>query len=284
MSNVSQKKLLSLYGLKWNPFQPDVPPEAIYRRNDLNSFIWRVENLVMDGGIALVSGDPGHGKSVALRLIHEQLKALRDITVARIDRPQSGLSDFYRELGDLFGIELRSSNRYGGFQSLRKKWRQHIDSTLLRPVLLIDEAQAMQTMALTELRLLLADEFDSRRILTVVLAGDMRFLDRLKDQELLPFARRIRTHLVMGSLPDEEMRKMLEHALLAAGNNQVMTPGVIEAVVAHSLGNPSTMMNTADELLSRAIASEKNQVDEKIFFELYQTPKNRSNKNSAARS
>lgn len=283
MSNVGSKKLMSLYGIKWNPFQPDVPPEALYRRSDLNSFIWRVENLVMDGGIALVSGDPGHGKSVALRLVYEQLKTLREITVARVDRPQSGLADFYRELGELFGVELRSSNRYGGFQSLRKKWRQHIDSTLLRPVLLIDEAQAMQTLALTELRLLLADEFDSRRILTVILAGDMRLCDRLKDQELQPFARRIRTQLIMGALSDEEMRKMLDHALLAAGNKQLMTSVAIDAVVAHSLGSPSVMMNTSDELLARAVASEKTQVDEKLFFEMYETPKSRPNKNPATR-
>lgn len=274
---------MSLYGLKWNPFQPEVPPEALYRRNDLNAFIWRVENLVMDGGIALVSGDPGHGKSVALRLIYEQLRGLRELTVARIDRPQSGLSDFYRELGELFGVELRTSNRYGGFQSLRKRWRQHIDSTLLRPVLLIDEAQSMQSLALTELRLLLADEFDSRRILTVILAGDMRLNDRLKDQELLPFSRRIRTHLILGPLPDEDLRKMMEHALLAAGNKQLMTAGVIDAVIAHSLGSPSTMMNTADELLARAIANEKTQVDEKLFFELYETPKSRPIKNAATR-
>lgn len=168
--SASNKKLMSLFGLKWNPFQPDVPTEALYRRTEIQSLIFRVENLVMDGGIACVTGDSGYGKSVALRLIDEQLKGIREVTVVRIDRPQSGLLDFYRELGDLFGVQLRVSNRYGGFQALRKKWRQHIDSTLLRPVLLIDEAQAMQTVTLSELRILLSDEFDSRRILTVVLA------------------------------------------------------------------------------------------------------------------
>lgn len=279
----SHKKLMSLFGLKWNPFQPDVPTEAIYRRPEINSLIFRVENLVMDGGIACVMGDSGYGKSVALRLINEQLKDLRDVTVARMDRPQSGLTDFYRELGDLFGVQLRVSNRYGGFQALRKKWRHHIESTLLRPVLLIDEAQSMQTMALSELRLMLADEFDSKRILTVVLAGDMRLAERLKDIELVPLGRRIRTRVILAPMSDEEMSKMMGHALAAAGNKNLMTSGVIDAIVTHSLGSPATMMAIADELLAKAVATEKMQIDEKLFFEAYDSPKRGSNKAAQGR-
>ncbi len=279
--SLNNKKLMSLFGLKWNPFQADVPTEALYRRAEIQSLIFRVENLVMDGGIACVMGESGYGKSVALRLVDEQLKGLREVTVARLDRPQSSMADFYRELGDLFGVSLRVSNRYGGFQALRKRWRQHIESTLLRPVLLIDEAQAMQTLALSELRLLLADEFDSRRILTVVLAGDMRLSERLKDIELVPLARRIRTRVTLGALADEEMKKMLEYALLAAGNKQLMTQGVLDAVISHSAGSPATMMHTADELLAKAIATEKAQIDEKLFFETYETPKSRPAKAAA---
>ena len=281
--SANNKKLLSLFGLKWNPFQSDVPTEALYKRNEVLSFIWRVENLVMDGGIAYVTGDPGYGKSTALRLIDEQLRGMREVVVARIERPQSGLSDIYRELGDLFGITLKTSNRYGGFQALRKKFRQHIESTLLRPVILVDEAQAMKTDALSELRLLGADEFDSRRILTVVLAGDLRLTERLKEVELLPLARRVRSRLTLGAMVDEEMRKMLEHALASAGNKQLMTPGVIEAIVTHSMGNPSTMMNTCDELLAKAIVTEKAQIDEKIFFEAYEAPQTRPSKATNSR-
>ncbi len=56
------KKLLSLYGLKWNPFAAEVPAEALYVSARLDSFCWRVEQLVGEGGFALVSGLPGVGK------------------------------------------------------------------------------------------------------------------------------------------------------------------------------------------------------------------------------
>ena len=71
---------------------------------------------------------------------------------------------------------------------------------------------------------------------------------------------------------------MLEHALTAAGNKQLMTKDVLEAIVAHSMGNPSTMMTTGDELLARAMAQEKPQIDEKLFFDLYEAPKHRPSK------
>jgi hypothetical protein len=44
-------------------------------------------------------------------------------------------------MGELFGVELRPHNRYGGAKILRQRWQAHIQSTLTRPVLLVDEAQ-----------------------------------------------------------------------------------------------------------------------------------------------
>jgi len=37
------KKLLALYGLKWNPFAPDVPVEALHVSRRIESFCWRAE-------------------------------------------------------------------------------------------------------------------------------------------------------------------------------------------------------------------------------------------------
>jgi type II secretory pathway predicted ATPase ExeA len=136
------KKLLSLYGLKWNPFSPDLPTEALYVSPRIESFCWRIEQaLVPEGGFALIGGEPGSGKSVALRILAERLEQLRDVTVGVLTHPQSSLADFYREMGEVFGVSLKPHNRWGGFKALRERWQTHLDSTLLRPVLLIDEVQ-----------------------------------------------------------------------------------------------------------------------------------------------
>ena len=69
----------------------------------------------------MIHGDPGSGKSVIMRLLAERLSRLADLSVGVIHHPQSNLSDFYRELGDIFGIAMRMSNRWGGFKALRAR-------------------------------------------------------------------------------------------------------------------------------------------------------------------
>ena len=121
------KKMLALYGLKWNPFAPYVPVEALHVSRRIESFCWRAEQLVGEGGFALVTGAPGVGKSVALRILADRLEAKRDVKVGILSRPQSGLSDFYREMGDLFGVELSPHNRWAG---AAQREARHIDEKL----------------------------------------------------------------------------------------------------------------------------------------------------------
>ena len=265
---INNKKLLALYGLKWNPFLPDVPVEGLFRTPRIESFAWRVETLIMDGGLALVTGDPGLGKSVAMRLLNERFKNLNDVTIAYLDRPQSSISDFYREIGEHFGLELRPSNRWGGYKALREKWRRHIDTTLFRPILLIDEAQETPTLVLSELRLLAAEHFDSRRILTIILAGDDRLRERLKSEELAPLDSRVRSRLHLEPAGHDELMTMLTGALEAAGNKNLITQALRKTLVEHAAGNPRVMMQTADELLSKALSEDRPQIDETLFFDL----------------
>jgi type II secretory pathway predicted ATPase ExeA len=75
------KKLLSLYSLKFNPFAADVPVSALWPSPPIESFCWRIEQQVGEGGFALVVGEPGSGKSVALRLLAQRLSQLPDVTV-----------------------------------------------------------------------------------------------------------------------------------------------------------------------------------------------------------
>jgi general secretion pathway protein A len=266
------KKLLALYGLKWNPFAPDVPAEALYVAPRIESFCWRVEQLAREGGFALVTGSPGTGKSVTLRILSERLAAQRDVKVGVLSRPQAGIVDFYREMGDLFSAALRPNNRWGGAKLLRERWQTHIDTSLLRPVLVVDEAQEMLPAVLAELRLLSSIRLDSHILLTVVLAGDGRLLERLKSEELLPLAGRMRVRLVLERASPEELQECLEHALQKAGAVKLMTPELIATVCDHAQGNPRALMNIAGELLAVAAQREARQIDEKLFLEICATP------------
>jgi hypothetical protein len=102
------------------------------------------------------------------------------------------MADFYREMGELFGVELHPHNRHAGAKVLRARWQGHIDAALSRPVLIIDEGQEVLLPVLAELRLLSSARLDSHLLLTVVLAGDQRLLERFRSEELLPLGSRMR--------------------------------------------------------------------------------------------
>lgn len=268
---MNKKKLHALFGLKWNPFTPDVPTESLHVTPRVESFCNRVEGMVEEGGFALVTGDPGNGKSVTLRLLEERLSNLPEVTLGVLSRPQSGLPDFYRELGDVFTVDLRPSNRWRGFNALRERWKAHAEASLLRPVLLIDEAQEMNPAVLSELRILSTAQLDTEMYLTIVLAGDGRLLDRFRQPDLLPLGSRIRTRLVLEYASQDELRETLRHVLKKAGNGTLLSQELQDTLVEHAAGNFRVLMTLCGELLMEACEREQSQIDEKLFFELYKT-------------
>jgi type II secretory pathway predicted ATPase ExeA len=267
---MNTKKLLSLWGLKWNPFSPELPSEALLVTARIENFAWRVEQLVQEGGFALIAGESGTGKSVALRIVAQRLAALRDVLVAALERPQSKTADFYRELGDLFAVKLSPSNRWGGFRALRERWKTHLAATRIKPVLLIDEAQAMTAEVLSELRILSSADFDSTALLTVVLAGDGRLLELLRHEDLIPLGTRIRTRLLTEAASREELSQLLTHALAKAGNASLMTAELRDTLVDHAAGNYRLLMTMSAELLAYGLAHEVQQLDEKFYLEVFQ--------------
>lgn len=261
--------LLTLYGMKFNPFQPDTPIEAIYVTPAMDAFCRRTEIAVQDGGFVMITGDPGMGKSVTLRVLEYRLRQLPEVAVGTIDHPQSRTPDFYRELGERFGVSLRASNRWGGFKALRACWSDHIGKTTMRPVLIIDEAQQMHDEVFSELRLLTSKHFDTRSLLCVVFAGDGRLPERFRNPELMPLGSRIRRRLFLETASREELSVCLDHLLAAAGNTALMSAGLKSTVVEHAAGNYRIMMHIADELLAAGAERNLPQLDEKLYMEIF---------------
>jgi type II secretory pathway predicted ATPase ExeA len=269
---MNNRTLQTLYALKWNPFSPEIPTEALWVSPRLELFCSRLQHQVREGGFALISGEPGSGKSAALRLTAQRLGALPDVSVGVLSRPQSHLADFYRELGHLFGVPLAPHNRWAGSKCLRQKWSAHLDQTLHRPLLLIDEAQEMHPLVLSELRLLASTDFDSRCLLTVVLCGDTRLLALLRTESLLPVASRIRARLLLETLPARDLLDCLKHCLDGAGNPHLLTAELMNTLCEHALGNPRVLMQMADDLLLAASQRQIDRIDEKLYLELFAPP------------
>lgn len=276
------KNIHALFGLKYNPFLPNLPTDALWVTPAAETFAERIQAMISQGGFALITGDPGQGKSKTLQWIAQRLSRVTDITVGVMERPQSQLADFYRELGELFGVGLTPLNRYGSFKALRTKWKSHCQSSLVRPILLIDEAQEVSSACLTELRLLQSNCFDSESLLFTVLCGDGRLPDRFRTPELLPLGSRIRARLHLTPFTPEQLQEYLNFALEQAGYQQLMTPELIQTLAAHSLNNLRVLNHMAAEMLDAAIERNLTRLDESLYFELFSPTPSKPRRNKGA--
>ena len=272
MNNIDIK---SLYGLKYNPFLPGIPKQALYALPGSQSFELRVRSLARQGGFALITGEPGVGKSKTLQKMACSLEEIPDLTVGVMQRPQSRLGDFYRELGELFNVPLSPANRYGGFKALRERWIHHCQTTLFKPVLLIDEAQHVSDECLTELRILQSHQFDSKSLLFTILCGDTRLPERFRSAELLPLGSRIGPRLVLEPLSPDQLQEYLHFALDQAGNSGLMSDELIKTLAGHATNNLRVLNQMAAGLLDAAAIKELPRIDASLFFQLFSPGRSR---------
>ena len=94
----------------------------------------------------------------------------------------------------------------------------------------------MAADVLRELRLLSSADFDATSLLTIVLAGDGRLVERLRQEDLIPLGTRIRTRLNTEAASREELLELLSHALTKAGNATLMTAELKDVLVDHAAG------------------------------------------------
>jgi len=127
----------------------------------------------------------------------------------------------------------------------------------------------MSAAALCELRMLSSDKLDSRSILTVVLCGDGRLMQKLQTDDLLPVASRIRCRLRFEPSEPKELREYLCNHLNKAGNPGLISEPVVAALCEHAAGNCRVLMNMANDLLAAALHDETERIDEKLFLKVF---------------
>jgi general secretion pathway protein A len=121
---------------------------------------------------------------------------------------------------------------------------------------------------MTPSRLLASARFDSHILLTIVLAGDGRLVERLRSDEFLPLGSRMRVRLALERATPDELHDCIKQAMHKAGAAKLMTEELIATLCDHAQGNLRALMNMAGELLAVAAQREARQIDEKLFLEM----------------
>ncbi|MBK8230613.1 MAG: ATPase [Candidatus Eisenbacteria bacterium] len=122
--------------------------------------------------------------------------------------------------------------------------------------------------------LIVADHLDSRALLTVVLAGDLRLTEKFRSPELLPLGSRIRVRLALSAATPQELVECLRHAIDQAGSPRLMTAELMVTLAEHAAGSYRILMTMANELLDAATQRDAKQIDEKLYLEVFAAPVN----------
>jgi type II secretory pathway predicted ATPase ExeA len=254
------KDLVTWFGLKRHPFDKGIKSSQAVDTGPLRECAARLDYIKRRGGIMLLTGDPGVGKTIALRRFADGLGETRYRTVYT---PLSTLrgGDLLRHLNQLLGLP------YGASKSILFSQIQHdlLESHEQKGrtvALIIDEAQLLQVPALHELRLLTNFRMDSYDPFILIIAGQSDLRRVMEYAVMEPFAQRLAMRYHMPPLTPDESAAYLRHHLQLAGTKEaIFTDDALRALHENSYGIPRRLGALAEQAMNYAMFAEKRSLD-----------------------
>ncbi len=252
----------AFFGLTRLPFTPDLPPEAFFRSAGLEEALARLRYVLTQRAIGLLLGEPGSGKTAALRaLVHAADPATHKFLYLNNPGTVRGL---YRLLCHALGLVPA----YFAADLARQ-----VQQALLRlvdhgvtPALLCDETQDWPIPVLQELRYLINAEMDARSPCALVLVGHPELRRRLALESLRPLGQRVAISIAMAGLGHGETAEYIDHQLRWAGATRpLFTREVVELVAHYSRGLPRQVNRLCTASLLAAASTQQPLVEEPAF-------------------
>lgn len=172
--------------------------------------------LLQSPGVGLITGEPGVGKTAALRHVTRSLNPHR-YQVIYLAETDFGRVDIYRGLARALGIEP-CYRRAQLWRNIKERIHDLVDNKQVTPLWIIDEAQNLPPEFFRDFPAFLNFAFDSRDMISVWLVGHPCLTQIL---ERVPYAAlcsriQVRIHL-KPVLERERFLALIQHALKSAG-------------------------------------------------------------------
>ncbi|MBC7346427.1 MAG: AAA family ATPase [Clostridia bacterium] len=254
------------FGLKYNPFSKEIAPEHLFASRDLAELESRLKYLKQVRGIGLVSGEPGCGKTCALRKFTAELNpahfrpcyfALSTVTAL----------EFYQGLARALGEEPKHK-KVSLFAQIQETILAMHNERHLVPVIVLDEIHLASNHVLEDIRLLFNFRMDSHNPFILILAGQSLIRTKLALNANNPLRQRLAVKYFMRGLEKDEIRDYCLSLLKKAGcHEEIFSPQGFEAIYATTNGLPRLINNLVTTCLILAAGEKKTVVDQEIVYQ-----------------
>jgi general secretion pathway protein A len=253
------------FRLKQAPFSIAPDPRYLFmtqgHREALAHLLYGVNT---GGGLVLLTGEIGAGKTTVCRYFLEQVPA--KCNVAYIFNPKLTVTELLQAICDEFRVGFRQE---GTHAASVKDYVDALTGYLLAShaggqnnVLIIDEAQNLSAEVLEQLRLLTNLETNERKLLQIILIGQPELRAMLDRPELQQLSQRVIARCHLQALSEQETASYIQHRLGIAGMTAPSPFPRHSVKLIHQLtqGVPRRINLLADRALLGAYSRDKRQV------------------------
>jgi general secretion pathway protein A len=239
---------LNYFSFARPPFER--PSAELFRCPALDELHARLCYLVENRALGVITGEPGSGKSTALRRLKEALHPDQVRALYLHDTVVNG-ADFFRQLALELGLEP-SWSRALCFRAIQDEIRRLANERHLTVLLVIDEAHCLRPDVLAQLPLLTNFDWDGQDRLALLLSGQTGLRQRLKLAHLEALSQRITVRYALRGFDRETTRLYLEHRLRSAGlDRPLFSDPAVEAIFNAAQG----VMRRIDALAHHALGA-----------------------------
>ena len=254
------KDILLYFGLKTRPFDKSLKSSKALETEPLAECSARLDYIKQRGGTMLLTGDPGVGKTLAIRRFADNLNPSRFRCVYT---PLSTLkgTDILRHINNCLGLPTRNAKSvlFSQVQQEILESREQRGRTI---VLILDEAQLLSQPTLDEIRLLTNFKMDSYDPFILILAGQTS-LKRIMDYAAMePLAQRLNMRYSMSPLSSAGAADYVNHHMKLAGATEpLFDESALKALHEISHGLPRRIGTAAEKALHYAAFAEHRSID-----------------------
>jgi type II secretory pathway predicted ATPase ExeA len=257
---MSLEQMQSYFGFTHLPFDRRIAPGALYRSVSHQEARARIQFLITQGALGLITGEVGAGKTCAARAAVAGLDFSRH-TVIYLANPAVGTRGIYCQIVCALGGEPHHYKANLIPQAVELLERERVERAK-QVVMLIDEAHLLSPVQLEELRLLTNAEMDSQSPFAGILLGQPTLRKRLRMGSFAALDQRITLRYELAGMTGQESAEYLRHHVMLAGRkDNLFADDAIELLHRSARGIPRQLNNIASQALIACFAQQKATVD-----------------------